>query len=63
MNNLECVSDRLVEVGSEDGGPSDRGPESFDGESSALVRFAAAFPFTWQSAWLLPSPACFASIP
>ena len=43
MNNLECVSDRLVEVGSEDGGPSDRGLESFEGESGALVCFVAPF--------------------
>lgn len=33
MSNLECVSNRLVEAGPEDGGLSECGLESFEGES------------------------------
>ena len=59
VNNSRCISNRLVEVGSGDGGPSDRGLESLDDEPR--VCFTVTFSFTWQLARLYTSPACSAS--
>lgn len=60
MNNFKSVFNRLVEVGSGDGGVGDRGLESFDVEFGASVCFSHLF-FHRQLAWLYPSPTYSAS--